>query len=1008
MPQIKNWVVVLFLLANAIFYCPKIVAQSFTQSNDYKHPMEGIFEKGLFALKVGDTNTAFADFESAYTFSNNNEQVSYHYIALSLNLQKPFAENLALQFLKIANSKIYISRIHFLLGKYYFNLQNEAKAITSFTLVNIEDLDNDEIIQMKYQQGYLYFKAGIWDKATDLLNTIRQIKNSPYYAAANYYAGFIALENKDFKNALQYFTIASANKTYARLTPFYISQLYYFLGDVDASMLTCEKALEAKNQYYEIQLKQLMGHLLFEKKQYQKALPYLAEYIKQQNSVDPQDLYQLSFCYFQSQNWTNAIEGFKKLANVEDSLGQNSMYLLATAYLKIDDKMGAKNAFLICATKSQNSTQKEISLFNYGKLAATLKEYSVAITSLDKFMVTYPNSPYFNEAKNIWVTSLALSNNYPQALIAYETIKQPTIDLLKLYPNILFGKATVDINNEHIENAYLLLSKILNTPYNDNVLPQTLFWLGELLYKMNKIDESIIYFERFLSNPVELPEVNQRHARYSLAYGYFKKGIYEKALENFSLVARYNHSNMIETYQKDAFLRIADCQLMQKQYKAAMQSYQKVIEYRWEFTDYATFQLAIINGGIGKLSEKIKILTDFDDQFPQSLYINDALIELADTYTNQEKFKEAVVPLTKILINKNATIYYPLAYYKLGIVYFNLNKNEEALSTFKDLVNKYPKAVESENAIEFIKNIFLENQTPSLYIDFMKEQGRPISNTEQDSLSYQSAIINYDQKKYVETTQGLQNYLIQFPNGIYQLSAKNILAEILYAQKKYDSAVIYFEQIADLAPNKFAEKAALVAGRINYFNFSNFKIAEKYFSILQKIATQKENRIESLKGLLRCAYKQEHWENCASISKLILQENNMAVDDIQMANMALFHQSILIGDTTTAMLLLNKVIKLSTSEYAAEANYLLAKLYVDQGNLILGEKTSFELIKKQTPYEFWITSAYILLGDIYSMQKDNFNAIATYKSVVENASIDSLKTEANNKLKLLVEKLNNK
>jgi TolA-binding protein len=108
------------------------------------------------------------------------------------------------------------------------------------------------------------------------------------------------------------------------------------------------------------------------------------------------------------------------------------------------------------------------------------------------------------------------------------------------------------------------------------------------------------------------------------------------------------------------------------------------------------------------------------------------------------------------------------------------------------------------------------------------------------------------------------------------------------------------------------------------------------------------------------------------------------------------------------MLLLNKVIKLSTSEYAAEANYLLAKLYVDQGNLIMGEKTSFELIKKQTPYEFWITSAYILLGDIYSMQKDNFNAIATYKSVVENASIDSLKTEANNKLKLLVEKLNNK
>ena len=55
------------------------------------------------------------------------------------------------------------------------------------------------------------------------------------------------------------------------------------------------------------------------------------------------------------------------MANVEDSLGQNSMYLLATSYLKINDKNGAKNAFLICSSKSQNIAQKEISLFNYGK-----------------------------------------------------------------------------------------------------------------------------------------------------------------------------------------------------------------------------------------------------------------------------------------------------------------------------------------------------------------------------------------------------------------------------------------------------------------------------------------------------------------------------------------------------------------------------------------------------------------------------------------------------------------
>jgi hypothetical protein len=66
------------------------------------------------------------------------------------------------------------------------------------------------------------------------------------------------------------------------------------------------------------------------------------------------------------------------------------------------------------------------------------------------------------------------------------------------------------------------------------------------------------------------------------------------------------------------------------------------------------------------------------------------------------------------------------------------------------------------------------------------------------------------------------------------------------------------------------------------------------------------------------------------------------------------------------------------------------------------------VIKKHTSYEFWITKTYLLLGDIYVAQKDNFNAIATYKSVSENATIEELKNEATNKLKLLEDATNNK
>jgi len=1004
MLQIRNTKVLFFILFLTCFTSQI----SFGQLAQYEHPSSQLFDKGLQALRIGDSITAFQNIQSAYIFSHHEDEISYYYLALSLSLDKPNVEKKAVKWIEETNNRIYQSRLSFYLGKYYFSKHKDKEALKTYSNVSLDDLENGEITLMKYQQGYLYFKLGNWEKATALLNSVRQVKSNPYYTDANYYAGFIALEKKDFKDALNYFQIASNNSAYAKLTPFYISQLYYFLGDVDAAMQQCSIALKTKGQFYELQLQQLMGHLLFEKKEYSKALPYLANYVASQQKSDPQDLYQLSFCYFQAQEWDKAIQGFKDLANVEDSLGQNSMYLLATSYLKVNNKNGAKNAFLICSTKSQNLAQKEIASFNYAKLTAELKEYGNAVAALDKFMTAYPQSIYAEEAKALWITSLAMSNNFVQALDAFESIEKPSSELLKLYPNILYGRATVYINDGQIEKAYSILNQLLNTPYNAKVLPQTQFWIGELAYKMGRINESIEMLERFLIDPVESREVNLRHAKYTLGYCYLKKGEYQKAQNLFLAVSNYNHNNMFESYQKDAFVRLADCQMMQKQLKLALLSYQKIIDWNWNYTDYATLQKAIILGGINQTNDKIKILKDFDAQFPNSSYKIDADMELADTYTNHENFQEAIAPLTKVLLNKSATSYYPQAYYKLGIVYFNLNKNQVALQTFRDLCSAYPKSVESDNSIEFVRNIFIEEQTPGLFVQFMNDFGKPLSINEQDSLTFRSSIIKYEQKKYADASAGLSSYLTQFPNGKYQLDANNIVAEIAYAQQQYDTAALYFGKVANQAPNKFAERAALVAARLNYFNLKHFDLAQKYFEVLNNIATQQENKTEALKGLLRCEYKNEQWEDCAKIATQIIQEKSSALDDILMANMALYHQSIVHSDTTGAIQLLNRIIKSNSSAITAEAHYLLAKLYYDQNKLAVAEKTAFEVIKKQASYEYWVTKTYILLGDIYVAQKDNFNAIATYKSVSENATIEELKNEAAAKLKLLVDNSNSK
>ena len=989
----------LLLLCCSLF----LSVPALSQLMKYDAPLSQQYQNGLKSLMQGDSLTAYQTIQSAHVFEPNNIDIAFYYHLLSVALEKENAVQKAEFWLVNNSNKIYQSRLNFELAKYFYRKQQVDLSIQAYQKISIDDLENNELALMQFQLGYLYFKKGDWDQSSSYLMSIRQVKTSPFYTDANYYAGFVALQQKDFKLALSCFKIAEQNKAYNTLTPFYISQLYYFLGDIDAAINNTTLALQKNGQYYTSQLAQLMGHLLFEQKQYEKALPYLANYVKSQKQVESQDLYQLSFCYFQAQQWNEAILGFKQLANVEDSLGQNSMYLLATSYLKINNKIGAKNAFLLCATKSQNLAQKEIALFNYAKLTIELKEYSVALQSIEKFNQLYPGSVYQNEAKGIYVTALAYSNDFNKAYEAYQKMDTLNEALLKLYPNILYGKAALSINDGQYEKAYELFTQVKNLPYNQNVLPQTYFWIGELSYKMGKIEEAIEHLEKYILDPIEIGEISKKHANYTLGYCHLKNNNYPKALQLFTIAADFNPYAESSAYQKDALVRLSDCQFMTKQYKQALKSYQKIIDLGWNFEDYATLQKAIIYGALGLNKEKLKILNSYDTDFSQSIYLSDARMELADTYTSKEQFQEAISPLSKVLLDNKATEFYPLAYYKLGIVYFNLNKNQEALQNFKSLYSAYPNSEESDNALEYIRNIFVEEQKPEAYVQFMNDFGKPLSMNEQDSLMYRAAIIQYEDKKYSNATNGFRKYLDGYPDGKYQLNAMNYLAEMAYSIDQYDTAAVYFGKIANKAPNQFSDRAAITAARLYYFNLKDYVGAEQYFKIVLQYATQQEQKNEAIKGLLRCQYKAENWAEASKTALLILAEKNSATDDILMANMAMYQQAIIQKDTVNALQILNTVLKSNSSNYTAEAHYLTALIYFNQQKYNLAEKTAFDVIKKQASYEFWVTKTYILLGDIYLAQNDSFNAIATYKSIAENATIPALQQIATDKLKAITE-----
>ena len=290
--------------------------------------------------------------------------------------------------------------------------------------------------------AYSYFNLKQFEQAKPLFNEIHQLPSNKYYYPANYYYGYISYRDKDYAEALNSFKVVENIGEYQGLVPYYIAEIYYFQGNKDEALRYGEEALKKGNLYYKKDLNLLIGQIYFEKKEFAKALPLLEEYVNTSDKVTKEILYEISYCYYDANKVDKAIEGFKQLSNEKDSLGQNSMYLLGDLYLRTNQKVNARNAFQYSANNSSNRKQQEISRFNYAKLSYELGYQDIALREMNTFVDLYPNSVYATEAKEILVSLLANTNNFNDALALYESMDKPTPAMQKVYPQILFGKAT--------------------------------------------------------------------------------------------------------------------------------------------------------------------------------------------------------------------------------------------------------------------------------------------------------------------------------------------------------------------------------------------------------------------------------------------------------------------------------------------------------------------------------------------------------------------------------------
>ena len=239
----------------------------------------------------------------------------------------------------------------------------------------------------------------------------------------------------------------------------------------------------------------------------------------------------------------------------------------------------------------------------------------------------------------------------------------------------------------------------------------------------------------------------------------------------------------------------------------------------------------------------------------------------------------------------------------------------------------------------------------------MKKAGKPLSVDAEDSLTFSAAEAQYENGNVTASLNAFNNYLQKFPDGAHTVDANFYRGEIYNSKGDWNNALSGYEAVVAEAPNKYAEKSALTAARIYFFELKNYAKAETYYAQLKQFTTSQENKLEAMRGLLRSQYQQQKWTDAVNNAKDLLNQKGSSSDDKALANMAIAKSYQVGGQYDLAIANYKTVVAINKSALAAEARYEIANSWFAVDHLTEAEKAAFETINKSGSYDYWVTKS---------------------------------------------------
>jgi tetratricopeptide (TPR) repeat protein len=978
----------------------------------------GFYEQGLY----GKAQEEFAIMLAAEPTGTSKDARTQRlraelYRAVSaLRLDNPDAEKDLLSFIYRNEPASIASVAKLEVGRYYYAKKDHDKTIQYLGSIPSGDLNNAELSELKFQLAYAHFSKKDFKKARPMFQQIRNIKGN-YYEPSNYYYGLSAYYENDLKEALESFKLVVNDKKhrYNTIVPAYICQIYFAQKEYKEVISYGKTVVSNTDLREREQVSKLIGQSYFELKDYAGALPYLTQYVEKTSKVPQEDVYQLAYTQYRTASYAKAIPNFEQLNNLNTDLGQNALYNLADCYLKTGNKIAARQAFERASNMNFDKNVKEDAFINYAKLSYELGFDSEAIKALQKID---EKSDYHSEAQNLLSSIFLNTRDYDNALITLRALTPKTAKIKETHQKVAYYRGIQLHRDRKTAEAIKLFEESLSIDgKNQEVTALTHFWKAEAHYQQDATDKAISDYNAYLkiANNLKnstlpansMPEI----AHYGLGYAYIKQGKYPQAADNFDQTVKTlkpKRINIADRYvteyvYPDALLRAGDCYLYQNNYGKAAGFYRDIIDNNYGNTDYALYQLSITYqlSPTPQYYEQLALLDKIVKNHPQSLYADDALYSMGNTYFALKRLDMAKESYARIEQEYPQSEHRNRALLKQGLISYGTGNKEEALRYYEAAFRNNPQGEEAKDALALMEDIYVETGNPDGFFNFLGTvSGYSVNEDERDSVMYRSAERKFNAAEWQAAAAGFTTYLQRYPSGNKSQRARFYRAEANFELKNYADALPDYKNVSEQNNPAFAEIANLRAANICYHINGNYDEAYTYYTRLDKYATTQDNRYEAQLYGARSAYRANKMDELFTAATKFL--TNPRASQIEKAEAYFYLGKVHFAkkDYAKAKVEFNRNIDLSTDDlFSAEARYRVAYIAYIERDLTKAKELCFKTNKEVPNHIDWIARSFILLADIHAEEGNLFQAKSTLESIIANYKGDeTILQEARTKL----------